>query len=251
MLLVNSRYLALAHGTFIGSVRLEANKPTQLQINSQFSFGASTRHYILRERPTVGSRTNIMEDIPMMDISDGTFLGLPESQTELDVRNTPLSAICRCILLSFLFFVESNRIQYGPQSAHLDARHRGRRWQCRWGGRCRRTGQYRRQLVQEEQAQQAERGRVQRGRNHHQPGRHRSIDRPVPQSHPVHRRAGVGQACQDGGAEQHGHCDVTIDQRHESRWVPSALPSPRADGRWSRSGAGERTAQPLPRNRSG
>uniref|UniRef100_A0A182P1E4 Nuclear inhibitor of protein phosphatase 1 n=1 Tax=Anopheles epiroticus TaxID=199890 RepID=A0A182P1E4_9DIPT len=76
--------LGSTHGTFIGSVRLEANKPTQLQINSQFSFGASTRHYILRERPTVGSRTNIMEDIPMMDISDGTFLGLPESQTELD-----------------------------------------------------------------------------------------------------------------------------------------------------------------------
>lgn len=76
--------LGSTHGTFIGSVRLEANKPTQLQINSQFSFGASTRHYILRERPTVGSRTNIMEDIPMMDTSDGTFLGLPESQTELD-----------------------------------------------------------------------------------------------------------------------------------------------------------------------
>ncbi|XP_053680735.1 nuclear inhibitor of protein phosphatase 1 [Anopheles nili] len=76
--------LGSTHGTFIGSVRLESNKPTQLQINSQFSFGASTRHYILRERPTVGSRTNIMEDIPMMDTSDGTFLGLPESQTELD-----------------------------------------------------------------------------------------------------------------------------------------------------------------------
>ncbi|XP_052860094.1 nuclear inhibitor of protein phosphatase 1 [Anopheles cruzii] len=78
--------LGSTHGTFIGSVRLEGHKPTQLQINSQFSFGASTRHYILRERPTVGSRTNIMEDIPMtmMDTSDGTFLGLPESQTELD-----------------------------------------------------------------------------------------------------------------------------------------------------------------------
>uniref|UniRef100_A0A182Q7B0 FHA domain-containing protein n=1 Tax=Anopheles farauti TaxID=69004 RepID=A0A182Q7B0_9DIPT len=76
--------LGSTHGTFIGSIALEAHKPTQLQINSQFSFGHSTRHYILRERPTVGSRTNIMEDIPMMDTSDGTFLGLPESQTELD-----------------------------------------------------------------------------------------------------------------------------------------------------------------------
>ncbi|XP_053687521.1 nuclear inhibitor of protein phosphatase 1 [Sabethes cyaneus] len=76
--------LGSTHGTYIGSVRLEPNKPTQLQINSQFHFGASTRHYMLRERPTVGSRSNIMEDIPMMDTSDGTYLGLPESQTELD-----------------------------------------------------------------------------------------------------------------------------------------------------------------------
>lgn len=76
--------LGSTHGTYIGSVRLEANKPTQLQINSSFHFGASTRYYMLREKPSVGSRTNIMEDIPMMDTSDGTYLGLPESQTELD-----------------------------------------------------------------------------------------------------------------------------------------------------------------------
>lgn len=76
--------LGSTHGTYIGSVRLEAHKPTQLQINSIFHFGASTRFYMLRERPNV--RSNIMEDIPMMDTSDGTYLGLPESQTELDVR---------------------------------------------------------------------------------------------------------------------------------------------------------------------
>lgn len=77
--------LGSTHGTFIGSIRLEPHKPTQLQINSSFHFGASTRYYTLRERPSVGSRTNnIMEDIPMMDTSDGTYLGLPESQTDLD-----------------------------------------------------------------------------------------------------------------------------------------------------------------------
>lgn len=75
----------LAHGTFIGSLRLEGHKPTQLQINSTFHFGASTRYYTLRERPSVCSRnTNIMEDIPMNESSDGALLGLPESQTELD-----------------------------------------------------------------------------------------------------------------------------------------------------------------------
>ncbi|KAH8328886.1 hypothetical protein KR074_009893, partial [Drosophila pseudoananassae] len=75
--------LGSTHGTFIGTLRLEAHKPTQLQINSTFHFGASTRNYILRERPS-GHHTNIMEDLPLSETSDGTLLGLPESQTELD-----------------------------------------------------------------------------------------------------------------------------------------------------------------------
>lgn len=33
-----------AHGTFIGTMRLEAHKPTQLHVNSTFHFGASTRY---------------------------------------------------------------------------------------------------------------------------------------------------------------------------------------------------------------
>ncbi|XP_016988759.1 nuclear inhibitor of protein phosphatase 1 [Drosophila rhopaloa] len=75
--------LGSTHGTFIGTLRLEAHKPTQLQINSTFHFGASTRNYILRERPS-GHHNNIMEDLPLSETSDGTLLGLPESQTELD-----------------------------------------------------------------------------------------------------------------------------------------------------------------------
>lgn len=35
--------ICVAHGTFIGTLRLEPHKPTQLQINSMFHFGASTR----------------------------------------------------------------------------------------------------------------------------------------------------------------------------------------------------------------
>lgn len=79
-------FLALAHGTFIGTLRLEAHKPTQLHVNSTFHFGASTRRYILRERPSAGQRNSIMEDIPMSETSDGALLGLPETQTELDVN---------------------------------------------------------------------------------------------------------------------------------------------------------------------
>ncbi|XP_039953133.1 nuclear inhibitor of protein phosphatase 1 [Bactrocera tryoni] len=76
--------LGSTHGTFIGTLRLEPHKPTQLQINSTFHFGASTRRYILRERPSAGQRNSIMEDLPMNETSDGALLGLPESQTELD-----------------------------------------------------------------------------------------------------------------------------------------------------------------------
>ncbi|KAJ6640240.1 Nuclear inhibitor of protein phosphatase 1 [Pseudolycoriella hygida] len=77
--------LGSTHGTFIGNLQIEPHKPTQLHINSTFHFGASTRYYTLRERPTPGSRSsnNIMEDIPMNDMSDGSFL-IPETQMELD-----------------------------------------------------------------------------------------------------------------------------------------------------------------------
>lgn len=64
------------HGTFIGSIRLEAHKPTVVQINSSFHFGASTRFYTLRERIKTQS---IVEDLPMNEI-----LGLPESQDDVD-----------------------------------------------------------------------------------------------------------------------------------------------------------------------
>ncbi|KAF9423384.1 hypothetical protein HW555_001193 [Spodoptera exigua] len=74
--------LGSTHGTFIGQMRLEANKPTQLPIDSNFHFGASTRNYIIRERPTGNSR-GIMEDLPNTE-QEGALLGLPETQTELD-----------------------------------------------------------------------------------------------------------------------------------------------------------------------
>lgn len=85
----------IAHGSFIGSIRLESHKPTKLQINSTFHFGASTRRYILRERPSGARSGSIMEDIPMIESSDGTIHGLPENQTELDVNS------CVCSLLNY------------------------------------------------------------------------------------------------------------------------------------------------------
>ena len=74
--------LCSGHGTYIGSIRIESNKPTQLPIDSQFHFGASTRIYILREKPNQkGSAIDGNSD----DIDSG-LLGLPETETELDVN---------------------------------------------------------------------------------------------------------------------------------------------------------------------
>ncbi|KAK6622532.1 hypothetical protein RUM44_002344 [Polyplax serrata] len=76
--------LGSTHGTFIGSIRIEAQKPTQLPIDSMFHFGASTRNYILRERPTQGSKP-IMEELEKSsEETEGGLLGLPETETELD-----------------------------------------------------------------------------------------------------------------------------------------------------------------------
>lgn len=76
--------LGSTHGTFIGTLRLEAYKPTQLPIDSGFHFGASTRNYIIRERPQTGIRPIIDEIEKAGEETEGGLLGLPETETELD-----------------------------------------------------------------------------------------------------------------------------------------------------------------------
>ncbi|XP_968375.1 nuclear inhibitor of protein phosphatase 1 [Tribolium castaneum] len=76
--------LGSTHGTFIGSLRLEAYKPTQLPIDSSFHFGASTRNYTIRERPQTGMRPIIDEIEKAGEETEGGLLGLPETETELD-----------------------------------------------------------------------------------------------------------------------------------------------------------------------
>lgn len=76
--------LGSTHGTFIGNLRLEPYKPTQLPIDSSFHFGASTRNYIIRERPQAGIRPIIDEIEKAGEETEGGLLGLPESETELD-----------------------------------------------------------------------------------------------------------------------------------------------------------------------
>ncbi|XP_066272899.1 nuclear inhibitor of protein phosphatase 1-like [Branchiostoma lanceolatum] len=73
------------HGTHIGNIRLEASKPQQVPLDSVLRFGASTRTYVLREKPqTVTTvKSDDTETVGEEEISTG-LLGLPEEETELD-----------------------------------------------------------------------------------------------------------------------------------------------------------------------
>lgn len=71
------------HGTYIGKFRLEPKKPTQVHIDSTIAFGASTRTYIIRERPQGAGAGAIDNEINDTEL-EGGLLGLPETETELD-----------------------------------------------------------------------------------------------------------------------------------------------------------------------
>jgi len=53
-------------------------------IDSELHFGASTRRYVIRERPNTMSLTANLDD-KAKDELEGGLLGLPETETELDV----------------------------------------------------------------------------------------------------------------------------------------------------------------------
>lgn len=74
--------LGSTHGTFVGSIRLEANKPTQLPIDSEFHFGASTRRYILREKPVTSRGATKQSD--GSDETTEQETQLPDSECDLD-----------------------------------------------------------------------------------------------------------------------------------------------------------------------
>ena len=71
-----------AHGTFLGSVKLEPNKPQQLPVDSTILFGASTRCYVIREKPP----TRVISVDSNEDNAGKSLLSLPENDNELDVR---------------------------------------------------------------------------------------------------------------------------------------------------------------------
>lgn len=81
-------------------MRLDANKPTQLPVDSVFHFGASTRNYILRERPQIGARPIIDELEKTGEEVEGGLLGLPETEIELDVSEL-LCYVFRFLIKNF------------------------------------------------------------------------------------------------------------------------------------------------------
>lgn len=76
----------LAHGTFLGHIRLEAHKPQQVPIDSTISFGASTRTYTIREKPQTQGSSGTGDSKTGEDEELKGLLGLPEEETELEVR---------------------------------------------------------------------------------------------------------------------------------------------------------------------
>merc|ERR1711981_723094 len=74
------------HGTFIGKSRLQ-REPKPLPFNAKFSFGASTRSYILKRGGGHVSEGQVEEDKLDEEIKKAAFMGswsLPEDQHELD-----------------------------------------------------------------------------------------------------------------------------------------------------------------------
>ncbi|KAK7100790.1 nuclear inhibitor of protein phosphatase 1-like [Littorina saxatilis] len=76
--------LGSTHGTHIGNIRLESKKPQQVPLDSEIHFGASTRIYIIRERPQPLGPGGLDDDGNKQGEKEGNLLGLPESETELD-----------------------------------------------------------------------------------------------------------------------------------------------------------------------
>lgn len=100
-ILHSSDVCVLAHGTFIGHIRLEDHKAQQVHIDSEIHFGESSRIYIIRERPQIqgnkfhhifgsgihagGSNTDANGDHHDDGREGNSSFAIPESEVELDV----------------------------------------------------------------------------------------------------------------------------------------------------------------------
>lgn len=70
--------LGSMHGSFISNLRLDSHKPTPIPFDTSFHFGASTRYYILKERPPLPGPSDTGK------ADDENLIDLPKEQEELD-----------------------------------------------------------------------------------------------------------------------------------------------------------------------
>ncbi|XP_065183098.1 nuclear inhibitor of protein phosphatase 1-like [Sycon ciliatum] len=69
--------LGSTHGTFLGKIRLDDKKPTPVQIGSTFRLGASTRSFVIREKPKQAAA--VSADGETEEAAEGSFLGISEN----------------------------------------------------------------------------------------------------------------------------------------------------------------------------
>ena len=60
--------LGSMHGSFIRNLRLERFKPTPIPFDTTFHFGASTRYYILKEKPQIPTQEGKVEEEGIFDL---------------------------------------------------------------------------------------------------------------------------------------------------------------------------------------
>ena len=101
-------------------IRLESKKPQQVPIDSEIHFGASTRIYMIRERPQPVSNLGGSEEMEKRnDDIEGGLLGLPESETELDVSELISYTYCTYYSNITFYVNRSYSNRYGLINFHF------------------------------------------------------------------------------------------------------------------------------------
>lgn len=103
-----------AHGTFIGKMRLESNKPTQLPIDSTFHFGASTRNYIIRFEKNIIILWSHKIELLLIEYSEGIPMYVDLSMCPLYFYISTKVAIklMACLHILHLQYIYSDYSQY-------------------------------------------------------------------------------------------------------------------------------------------
>uniref|UniRef100_A0A5S6QEB9 FHA domain-containing protein n=1 Tax=Trichuris muris TaxID=70415 RepID=A0A5S6QEB9_TRIMR len=111
--------LGSTHGTFIGNVKLEAHKPETLNFDQNFRFGASTRTYILREKPPA-------EALKMLEQNAGesnlltSVIDLPNESSALDRLTEYHTALNRRVISIDSLSVSSKRSDRPKKRVQFD-----------------------------------------------------------------------------------------------------------------------------------